>query len=602
MSPTHLIRAFVSGAAVLAALTFAGCGGGSSGGGGTTAPADTGEITLAVTDAATDEIDVFEVDIVGFRFEKRNGASVEILPQTTRVDFADLVTVSEVIAAATVPVGTYERAYMTLDFGSASVRITGNQTPAILRDGQGDPLSGREELEIVFPNGGFTVGARRGYFAVVDFDLDQSLMVDAAANEVEVDTILFATIDPAQPKDTRVPGLTSGFDGASTFDLDVRIGLGLVSRGSLEVQTDAATVYDLGASGVLTGQAGYDALEALGDDTLVVAVGTVDPRARTVDADRVVLLPQNLDEVGGLVVARSAGPGGDAVLTLKGVAVRRAQGSVTFNDTVTVRTSFAETVVNKRGVAAGALTTDAVNVGQRILAYGAFTGGDLDLTQPGAGFVRLVETGVSGAAAAAGGGGELAVDLVRIGRRRVGVFDFDVAGVSQADPDRYVADTAGLGLSGIDSGTPVIVRGFVAPVTSDAAAEPDFEADTVIDRSDTASLVRLAWIPAATDPITSRSGAEATLDAQSALFAQVDWGLVAPLALAADPTIAGVPNGLYAVRRAGRVTLFRDFSAFLNHVEAEVAAGARMWAFRSVGRWDDASDRLTAARAVAFLR
>jgi uncharacterized protein DUF4382 len=582
---------------LLAGLLAAGCsGGGSSGSGGSAT--ETGQVTLAVTDAATDEIDVFEIDLVGFRFQRTDGATVEILPQTSRVDFAQLVSVSEVVAAATLPVGRYERAFMTLDFGSAMVRINGNTSSANLVDSNGAPLTGRTELEIVFAGGGFTVGARKGYFAEVDFDLDQSLLVDSAQNRVEVDSVFYAAINPGNPKPARTPGLASDFSGSS-FSLDVRRGLGLISRGKLTVNTSSSTIYDLEGT-VLTGQAGYDALEAKGDNTLVVSLGQVDPLAKTQAATRVVLLPQDLDEVGGLVVARSGGPGGDATLTLRGVAVRRGAGSVTFNDTVTLSTSFLETKVGKRGVAGGALNTDAINVGQRILAYGRFTGGTLDLSQSGAGFVRLVETDVAGALNAPPSSG-LDLDVTRIGRRLATAFDTNVSGVSQGDLDALKINTGGLGLASLTSGSPVVVRGFFAPVTSATPTAATFDADTVIDRTNAASLLRLRWIPASTAPIASgASGSGLTLDVSSALVKSIDRGLVAPTTLTANPTLADPGQaGLYATRQGFKLTLFTSYANWKADFEARVAAGSRLQHVRSLGAWDEASSTLKAQRGVA---
>jgi hypothetical protein len=584
-------------AVAVAAATVMGCGGGGGGSDGATTTTDTGDVSLAVTDAATDEVDVFEVDIVSFRFEKANGASVEVLPQTTRVDFAQLVSVSELIAGASLPVGVYTQAFITIDFATAQARITGNTSSATLVDGQGQALNGREELELVLPSGGFTVAARRGYFAVIDFDLDQSLAVDAALNRVTVDSVLYAQLDPAQPKDTRVTGLASAYT-ATGFALDVRVALGLVSRGQLTATMTSATAFDLGGQ-VLTGSAGIAALTSLGDGTLVACEGRVDPTARTIACARVVVLPQGLDEVGGLVVARTGGPGADATLTLRGVAVRQQSGSVTFNDTVTLVTSFAGTAVNKRGAGAGTLTTDAINVGQRILAYGRMSGSTLDLTQPDAGFVRLVETGIGGALATTPAGGQLTLDVTRIGRRLAGAFDFTVDGVLQADRDALVVDAASLGAS-LTSGTPVLVRGFFAPVSA-TATTPDFVADSVIDRSDAGSLVRVLWLPGTTTPIAARAGAEATIDISQAASAVVDWGLVAPTPLTADPTLAGTSGGLYALRAGPRLTYFADFASFLNGVEAELATGRKAFHLRALGRWDDATGRLTAARAVAVL-
>lgn len=579
----------------------AGCSGSSSSGGsGTSAPAatDTGELTLAVTDAATDEIDVFEVDIVAFRFQRSDGASVEVLPQTARVDFAQLVSVSEVIAAASLPVGTYTQAFMTLDFGGAMVRINGSSTPATLVDSNGAPLSGRQELQIHFPNGGFAVGARKGYFAEVDFDLDQSLMVDAAANKVEVDSVFFASINPAQPKAARVPGLASGFTTSASFALDVRRGLGLVSRGTLTVSTGPATVFNLDGQ-VLTGQAGFDALQAKGDDTLIVTKGEVNPLSRTQTATEVVLLPQDLDEVGGLVVARSAGPGQDATLTLRGVAVRRGAGSVTFNDTVTIQTSLAETKVAKRGVQGGTLTTDAINVGQRILAYGRFSGSTLDLTQSGAGFVRLIVTDLQGAAAAPPNG-SLSVDVTRIGRRSASAFDLNVGGVVQGDLDGIVCSTGGLSLASITSGSPVVVRGFFAPVSSATPTGATFTAESVVDRTDAASLLRLRWVPAATAPI--QSGGALSFDVSNALVKSIDRGLVAPTTLAQSPTLVGDgSSGFFAIRQGFTLTLFNTFANWEAELRKRIDAGAGLRHVRAVGRWTDASKTLSAKRAVAVL-
>lgn len=587
-------------AVLLTGLLAAGCsGGGGSGSGSGTTTTETGELTLAVTDAATDEIDVFEVDIVGFRFQRTDGATVEVLPQTIRVDFAQLVSVSEVIAAATLPVGRYERAFMTLDYGTAMVRINGNTSSASLVNNAGAPLSGRSELEIVFAGGGFTVGARKGYFAEVDFDLDQSLLVDSAQNRVEVDTVLYASINPATPKAARTPGLASGFSGSS-FSLDVRRGLGLISRGTLTVNTSSNTVYDLEGQ-VLTGQAGYDALKAKGDNTLVISLGQVNPFARTQAATRVVLLPQDLDEVGGLVVARSGGPGADATLTLRGVAVRRGAGSVTFNDTVTLTTSFLQTKVSKRGVAGGALSADAINVGQRILAYGRFTGGSLDLTQSGAGFVRLVETDVAGALNAPPSGSAINLDVTRIGRRLTTAFDLSVSGVAQGDLNALECSTGGLGLATLTSGSPVVVRGFFAPVTSSTPTAATFNADSVIDRTNAASLLRLRWIPASTAPIVSSgSSSGLTLDASSALIKSIDRGLVAPTTLTQNPTLADPGNaGLYATRQGFTLTLFTSYANWKTDFEARVAAGNRLQHVRALGAWDVSTTTLKAQRGIA---
>ena len=349
----------------------------------------------------------------------------------------------------------------------------------------------------------------------------------------------------------------------------------------------------------LTGAAGYAALESLGDDTLVAVTGPLDPATRTLAADRVVLIPDNLDAVEGLVVARSGGPGDDATLTLRGVSVRRSAGAVTFNDTVTLSASFAQTVVRRRG-SATALDTDAINVGQRIVAYGVLSGATLDLTQAGAGFVRLVQTGFGGAVTAAASG-SLTLDLARIGARRTTAFDFSVDGVAQADPDALVVDTGALSLSGITTGSAVRVLGFVAPVTTDATATPDVVANTVIDRTGAASLLHVGYFPASTSAVATTTTASLQLDVSTASVAVVDQGLVSPMTLSADPTVTG-GQGAFAVRRGFQITLYGNFSSFDQRLRAELAGGARLRRLTAIGGYTAGTTTLDARRVVAVLR
>ena len=100
MQVRHWIRPLADGARALAAaaltLLLIGCGG--SGGSSTPsgdamlpAPgcADCGTVLLAVTDADGDFVS-YSVDVLSVTLERTNGASVEILPGTTRIDFAQL--------------------------------------------------------------------------------------------------------------------------------------------------------------------------------------------------------------------------------------------------------------------------------------------------------------------------------------------------------------------------------------------------------------------------------------------------------------------------------------------------------------------------------
>ena len=86
-----------------AGLAVAGC---SSGGSGSDAAnATTGQALVSLTDAAGDFLS-YTVDVQSLTLTKLNGAVVETLPLTTRVNFADYVEMTEFFTAATIPSGT----------------------------------------------------------------------------------------------------------------------------------------------------------------------------------------------------------------------------------------------------------------------------------------------------------------------------------------------------------------------------------------------------------------------------------------------------------------------------------------------------------------
>ena len=84
-----------------------------------------GEVTIAIKDAPSDDIDVFEVDVIQIELTKLNGATVTTLPAAQRINFADLTEMSEVLVGTSIPAGVYTGAVMTLDFDNALVLVGG---------------------------------------------------------------------------------------------------------------------------------------------------------------------------------------------------------------------------------------------------------------------------------------------------------------------------------------------------------------------------------------------------------------------------------------------------------------------------------------------
>ncbi|MGB8692902.1 MAG: hypothetical protein WCD08_05275, partial [Steroidobacteraceae bacterium] len=141
-------------AAALATLLVA-CGGGSSGtaannGGLGSCGADCGAALITLQDAAGD-FQSYTVDIVSLKLRKASGALVETLPATTRVDFAQLVSLSELVSAGQIPAGDYVGATVTLDYANASIAADdGNGGSVALTpvDTNGNVLDGRVDLSV----------------------------------------------------------------------------------------------------------------------------------------------------------------------------------------------------------------------------------------------------------------------------------------------------------------------------------------------------------------------------------------------------------------------------------------------------------------------
>src|SRR5262245_37734678 len=86
-------------AAALAALASSCSNGGTTG---------NGEVSFVLTDSASDELTSFEVDVSNLVLTRLDGTTVSVMPAATRVDFTDLVSVGELVAAHTLEAGLYK--------------------------------------------------------------------------------------------------------------------------------------------------------------------------------------------------------------------------------------------------------------------------------------------------------------------------------------------------------------------------------------------------------------------------------------------------------------------------------------------------------------
>jgi hypothetical protein len=589
-------------------LTAAGC----SGGGSSDAPtATTGQAIVSLTDAAGDFLS-YTVDVESLTLTKQNGSVVETLPLTTRVNFADYVEMTEFFTAATIPSGTYTSARMRLNFSAADIQVEDASGNAVsvpvgnIRDGNGNPLS-TLDVEVKFDD-------RRTLFIApgipahltLDFNLQASNTADLTVNPpiVTVKPFLVADVDPQNPKVMRLRGpLKSVNQQNQSYEVFLRPFYRSVGDfGSLTVHTDPTTAFEIDEVNY-QGSAGLIALSGKTAGTATLAfgqwkVGTKQFKAHEVLAGSSV--PGGTrDVVVGDVIART----GDQ-LTVRGASLLRSDGTFTFRDTITVNVG-ASTKVRQQALMTTGLTKDDISVGQRIAAFGALDGptSTLDATS---GLVRLLVTSVAGTVNSTGTG-SLEMAVQRIDGRRIALFNFAGTGTSSAtdaDPTHYQVTTGLLDLTGLTTGTPVRVLGFV---TTFKMAPPDFTAQTVVNLTNHPATLLVNWRPPTAVPFFSSTDTGFVLNLTGVGAAHYVWrGPVATDLLTLNMPTNIVPEdptaGLFALGANGTVQVFTQFSAYRLAVEQHLSQGQLANTVGAHGMYSDASGTITADQMFTVLQ
>ncbi len=593
--------------AILALL--AGCNPGD--GGSDVAEAENGEISIGLTDAEGDFV-TYKVAVTSLTLTKRNGAVVETLPLATEVDFAQYTEMTEFLTIATVPAGVYTHATLTLDYSNADIQVENANGDAVevaqVKDEEGNAITTLELKVRLSERNQLTIAPGVPAHLTLDFDLAASNDVDMADPSQPVVTVqpfLVAKINPEVPKVHRLRGPLQEVDVAEgTFEVIVRPFLqsmgGPHSRfGKLEVVTSDATTYEIDSQNY-QGQSGLEQLAEMPEFTAIVVLGDLrfNPRrfeAREVYAGSSVWGGEQ-DVVTGNVVRRDG-----SSLTVKGGMLVRDAGSVVLNDEITILLGDATRVTRQQDTTP--YNSDAISVGQRIVAFGKLEGDAsggrvLDAT---AGQVRMVLTTLSGTVVAADGASqELILDLSTIGRYPVTQFDFHGTGSDStldADPDNYQVATAGLNISSISSGTPVKVRGFVQAF---GAAPVDFTARTLIDVSAVHAVMRVNWQPASLAPFEELSSERMTLSlvGTGEMHHLGRAGVRIDLQdMAGSPTLepGSGGKGRFLIVGDGELVLHTSFERFNEELQRRLADGEPVESLVAHGTYDDGQATLTTA-------
>ena len=522
---------------------------------------------IGLTDAPGDFLS-YQVDVTGLRFERANGAIFDVLPETTTLDFATYVEVTELVTIATLPSGVYNAVTLTLDYSNANIVVedlTGVAAAATIVDDNGQPLT-RAELSVSFPDSDrFVIAPGVPSHVTLDFDLEASHKVELQGTPTAtLDSVLLADTLLDYPKPRRARGLLLDVDVPnSSVQLQVRPFFHPRGNfGEVSLITDSATEYEIDQMPYV-GEQGLVALDALPEGSALVVTAQYDKTANQLVAERILAgtsVPwADADIASGSVAARN----GD-VLTLRGATYVRKDMSVTYNQNIEVVLD-AQTRIRQIGGDLQPLTAADISVGQRLTVLGDHNqDGSLNATD---GLVRIDYATVSGEVAAVS---PLRLELSRYNGRRPEIFDFlgtgaDVA--TDADPSNYEVDTGSIDLASLNIGDPVRIRGHVTPFGS---APQDFVARTIASVTEVAGRIRIRWqAPGVADAVLAADGQSLIIDLQSDALTPIHYltqsgvrrdllDLGSTVSLAATQSGAGV----YALRIDSQMTMYFDFASF----------------------------------------
>lgn len=588
------------GLGAVAALT--GCGGSGEGDYTANQVTDMGEVYVALTDAEG-SFASYTVDIVSIELKKANGAEVEVVPLTSRINFADYTDLTELFTVATVPAGIYTEASLVVDYSNADIVVldeAGTSYSATVQNGDGESIT-ELEMDVALANDKPLV-VRRGIPAALTLDFDL-----LASNTIESFEPALVTVEPVllvdaainTDRDHRVRGMLKAVDvDGLQFQLDM---VPLMHRerhsdrpfGEPWVAVTSETHFEVDGE-PSTGEEGLLALSEHSQDEQypVIALGRLneDKQFQAIEVYGGSSVPwSDNDVIRGEVIARSGN-----TLTVRGRYINRDNGSVVFRDDIELIVSDA-TQMTQQALSNEGLTIQALSIGQRIIAFGDMTGevsGSLSLDASD-GHVRMMMNLIKGEVLSLE---PLTLDLRWINGRPLDILDFTGTGVDSehdADPDAYEIDTNSLTLDTLEVPDWIKVRGMVTPF---GTAPADFTATTIINMNieQRAALAKVMWPNAGEDntPFVSVSADQLELDLTDARVAVFLAGV--PLSFSNDEAPARVVpaaadgTGLYGVKSRRRVgsQIYGHFTDFVDGVSTRLAMGQTLTGVTMTGRYD----------------
>ncbi len=576
-----------------------------------------GVVAIGLTDTPGDFL-TYTVDVTSLTLTKADNTTVvQTLPQRTRVDFARSVDLTEFVTAVTIPAGTYVSATLNLDYTNADIQVDdGTGTPvavplANILDSQNSAVT-TLPMTVKLDNARqLVIAPLASSLLDLDFNLAASNLVDMsnpASPVVTVTPMLVSDVNPDSPKPHRIRGPLDAVDmQAGRFTLILRpFNLLQGDHGRVAFLTDSNTTYEINQTSYL-GSAGLTVLAQQPRLTATVALGTLDLVTRRFTATEVLAGSSVLfgasDVVTGNVIARS----NNNVLTVQGAEIARSDGTLSFRNRVSVTIASGTKVVKQTAVG-GTFDIGSISVGQRVTVFGTLDapGTSMDAST---GLVRLLVTQLNGAVNSVSGS-TVAMTLARIDGRPIGLFIFSGTGTTpgtDANPSSYQVATGALPLTGIASGTPLKVRGFVQPF-GQATATDDFHAITLIDVTNAPATLVVGWPVLEPAPFQQPFVANkmvVNLTNAGVLHDIFRGGVDTPLSTSDKPTVqaSNPARGVFVIGDNGTVQVYTRLSAYQAALLLELAAGRKARSFvASGGTYVDISKTLTSSLMATALQ
>ena len=623
----------------LATLALAACGGSGSGptAGGSSAlscvpdnPATSGacgSVAVTLTDAEGDFAS-YTVDVLSISLQRANGSEVEMLPQTARVDFAQLTALSELLSISTVVPGEFTGGRIRIDYSDAEIYVeaAGEIVPAIVFNDEGAELTaggdaGIVDIEISLPASDHLVVTRGAVaFLSIDFDLAASHVVDTTMSPptAVAQPYLVAETRPVDEKEIRVRGALVGVDiDAGSYDIRVRPWYDrLGDFGVFTVNTTNTTRFEINGE-EFEGTDGLVALAGEPSSTMTAAFGTLDLSTRSFEAEIV----HAGDSLGGgrytAVLGNIVARNGDQLVLKGAVAIRRDRRSH-FHRTVLVDVG-PDTAVTKIRHTDADLDKDDLSVGQRVIIFGELANPQLDISNRFApdiallmdateGRARMLVTQLTGTLVALQPG-EIEMRLRTIDRLSASMFNFSGTGIApevDADPATYQVATAMLSRDALVLDLPVRVLGFV---TAFGEAPPDFEGRTLIGPRDLPATLGVGWgVGGTVAPFSVMGPTSLVIDLDNpdiGVRHHILLGdrLIDLYDLSASPGIGeSGPPRVYGIWEPGHIELFKDFADFVDEIALRLSETDRARSIAAYGTYDQNDNELTARKIVLHMR